>query len=600
MEDPHAVSGYLVTLVAMGVAGQWLASRTRLPSVLWMLMMALFIGPITNWFHPDQVLGPMLFPLVSLSVAIILFEGSLELRLPDLRHIGWPLLRLLTVGASLTAVMAAIGAYFLFGMRPAAAALLGTLLVVTGPTVIGPILVSVRPNARISQLLRWEGIVIDPLGAVLALIVFESVEPLATHGIIAAIETGSWQVAMTLLSGTALGILGGLLLTSGIKYFWIPDYLYGVSSLGILLVCFEVANRIQSESGLLAATIMGVLTANSRRVSRERVHHFHQNLSALLIPTLFLLLGTRLELADLNRIWLPLLLFAAFLIAVVRPISVLASLAGTSLGRRERVFVAGLAPRGIVAAAVSSLFALRLGESFGLLVPVTFGVIVITVVYYSLTAGPLARALELSSPNPQGCLILGAHRFGREVARALSQCKIPVQLIDANRANAETARMAGLPVKNLNVLSEPEGIDSEIDFSNIGYFLAMTSNSEVNILACRHFSETLGRKHVYQLPPAGLMTGRARVSDNFLAGRVLFSVDASFEFLDDCLDNGYEISATQLTSVFTVDDYFRENADSLVLFRVSRSGQLHVASHGSDRRGMTDSTIIALRRSVDS
>lgn len=598
MRDASALSGYLVALVAMGVAGQWLASRTRFPSVLWMLGFAILLGPATGWLRPEEIFGPLLLPIVSLSVAIILFEGSLELRLPDLRHIGWPLFRLLTIGAATTALLTSILAYHLLQIGPAAAALLGTILVVTGPTVIGPILSTIKPSARINQLLRWEGIAIDPLGAVLALLVYEAIEPMRFGNLVGAIRVGGGQLLATIVIGILLGVIGARFLTTAISRFWVPDYLYGVASLGILLVVFEVANHWQPDSGLLVAVVMGVLTANRRGAPLERVHQFHQNLSALLIPTLFLLLGARLQRNDIELAGWSGVLLSAALILLVRPVSVFVALLGSRTPLREQVFIACLAPRGIVAAAVSSLFVLRLGEDFATIVPVTFLVIFVTVSVYGCAAGYVARGLGVSVANPQGCLILGANPVGREIAHALQQQDIPALLIDNNRKNVETARMMRLPAEQINALSDAAHAEEELDLSEIGSFLAVTGNNEVNILACRHFAEVFGRKQVFQLALGERKTLRSATSERHVTGRFLFAPHATHDFLHQCLEQGYRVGATSTTSKYTPEEFLSNNEDAMVLFTISKNGTLQIFSSRNGNRIAPESTIIALRKPI--
>lgn len=595
MVEEHAISGYLVALIALGVVGQWIASRTHSPSVLWMLGLALIVGPATNWLRPNEMFGDLLLPLVSLSVAVILFEGSLELRLADLRHIGRPLFRLLTVGALATAVLTAWLATEILGMSWPSASLLGAILVVTGPTVIGPILAAVRPSARVAQLLRWEGIAIDPLGAVAALLVFESIQEVAAGEFSDAGRIAATQLLTTVVVGTALGYVGARLLTYGISRFWIPDSLHGVSSLGILLVVFELSNRAQTESGLLAATIMGIVVTNTKHLSLQRVHRFHQNLSMLFIPTLFLLLGARLEQKDLLAVGWAGLAFAIALVLLVRPTAVFLSMIGLKIPWRERVFVAFLAPRGIVAAAVSSLFALRLGEGYEALVPATFIVIITTVAIYGISASFLARALGLSTVNPQGCLILGANQFGRELAKVLQEEEIKVALIDNNRQYVEAARMMNLSAKFMNILSDEAHGEEEIDFSGIGSFLALTSNNEVNILACRHFAEVLGSKNVFQLAPATGGPKRTTISGKHLAGRILFADGVTHEQLLQRLRDGYKITATQTTKQFTPADFLKTHTDLVVLFTISKQGTLSIRRSGSEGSISQGSTIIALR-----
>lgn len=421
----------LAVILAFGVGAQWLAWRLRLPSILLLLLFGFAVGPVTGWLEPDILFGDGLFPLVSLSVAVILFEGGLSLTYAELRRIGGVMGRLVSIGALVTWVLSTVAAMLLLGLDLPLAALFGAILTVTGPTVIGPLLRYVRPVGSVGPILKWEGIVIDPIGATLAVLVFEAVLAGDAQAAPRLIIGG---VLSTALVGTIVGAAGAVLLIVLLARFWVPDTLQNPVVLTVVLTAFVVADALQHEAGLLAVTVMGIALANQRWVPIRHIVEFKESLQVLLIGGLFIVLTARLELADIAAIGPESLLFLGVMILLVRPTAVFLATLGAGLHWRERAFLAWMAPRGIVAASVASLFAIRLAEvgvpEAERLAPLTFLVIVGTVALYSLTVRPVAQWLGLASPDPTGALIVGAHPLAQAVGLALQGRGLRVLLVD--------------------------------------------------------------------------------------------------------------------------------------------------------------------------
>lgn len=546
----HLLEG-LAAIIVLGIAAQWLAWRLRLPSILMLLGVGFLAGPVTGLLEPDALLGDLISPIVTLSVGIILFEGGLSLRLTELRAIGKVVRNLLTVGMLITWGLSTLGAHFLLGLDWSLSLLLGAILVVTGPTVIVPLLRDIRPSGRVSSILRWEGIMIDPIGVTLALLVFE--------GILAVDVGTATQVALlgfakTVVIGAGFGVLGALLLTGLLRRYWIPDYLENPVTVMILVAAFAASDMLQPESGLLTATVMGIVVANQRSVSVRHIIEFKENLGVMLISNLFILLAARLHLDDLVHIGLGTVVFVILLMVVVRPLAVFVATLRSDLKWQERLFIAWLAPRGIVAAAAASIFTLEL-EHIGhpqaeLLTPLVFTVIVATVVIYGLTSGPFARRLGVAQEAPQGMLIVGAHLWARRLAAAFQGQGFKVLLVDNNWENIQAAHMEGLEAQYSNVLSEHE---EGLNLAGLGRLLALTSNDEVNSLAALHFAEVFGRAEVYQIPCP--VKPRSGAVPQHLRGRLLFRRDISYGTLDEYLSGGAEIKATPLTAEFTFRDF---------------------------------------------
>jgi NhaP-type Na+/H+ or K+/H+ antiporter len=469
----------LASIFVLGVGAQWLAWRIKLPSILLLLAFGFAAGPGTGWLKPDDMFGDLLFPIVSLSVALILFEGSLSLKFSELAEVGKPLRNLLSIGVGVTWFVITLAAWWILRFDFATALLLGAMLTVTGPTVVGPLLRHIRPSGKVSSIARWEGIVIDPIGAVLAVLVFEVFDILRDAHFGEAVFDGVFGLLATAVTGVVMGGLAAWFLIECLQRYWIPERLQSPAALMIVAAVFVASNLVKHEAGLISVTVMGVFLANQKSASIKHIFEFKENLSVLLISSLFILLAARVEFADFSQLGWRGLAFVTAVILIARPASVLASSIGTDLSKAEQIFLSWLAPRGIVAAAVASVFALRMeetGNGGGELVPATFLVIVGTVVVYGLTAFPLAKRLGLASADAQGVLIASSHPGARAIGHALKSSGFRVVLVDTNRENVTTARLEGLEACYANILSE-QAMD-EIDLGGIGRFFALTPTTK--------------------------------------------------------------------------------------------------------------------------
>lgn len=589
----------LAGVIILGIGAQWLAWRLKIPSILFLLVFGFIAGPITGFLHPNELLGQLLLPVVAISVGIILFEGGLSLKFKELREIGKVVLILISVGMVVTWFIATAGAYTILGLDLRLSILLGAILVVTGPTVVGPMLRHIRPVGKVADILKWEGIVIDPIGALLAVVVFEAI-------LIGEVQQAGIAVLLTIGKAVFLGGLIGLVfawaLVQLIRRFWIPDYLHETVTLTLVIGAFVGANALQEESGLFAATVMG-FALDERNLLIKHIIDFKENLSVLMISGLFILLSARLQLDDLTHFDLDGLLFLALLICIARPAAVMLSTIGSGLSWRERVFVSWLAPRGIVAAAVASVFALRLADA-GIpqaetLVPITFMVIIGTVAIYGLTSPLLARWLGLAQANPQGALIIGAHAWGRAIAESLKQHDLKVLLVDTNRHNTQAARMQGLSTYHGSILSEE--VLEDIDLSGIGRLLALTSNDEANSLAALHFADIFDRGELYQLSPASERSGEEdEFSPVHLRGRFLFGEGVTFDSLDKKFASGWRVKSTKLSEEFDYEAFCNHYGDAaIVLFIVKEGGELIVVTTDSELKPEPGQNAIAFVKETE-
>jgi NhaP-type Na+/H+ or K+/H+ antiporter len=543
---------------------QWLAWRMKAPSIVFLLAAGILIGPVFGILNADSFLGDLLFPIVSISVAVVLFEGSLTLRFHELKDTGSALWRMLTIGVLSTWAVIACATHYLVGTSWELAILFGAIMVVTGPTVIGPMLRAVRPTEKIARLLRWEGIVIDPLGAVLAILVFDLI--LAHQGpghSTSPIFTLGELLFVGILSGCFAGQLVGLAL----RKFWLPEYLHNVGTLLVVIAVFVLSDTIAHESGLLAVTIMGVWLANMPGVRTEEILDFKESLSVLLISGLFILLASRLQLDALAAIGLPAL--GVFLVTqfIARPLKVLVSTWPGELTWHERGLLAWIAPRGIVAAAISSLFALRLEEinypGAENIVPLAFALIIGTVVWQGLTAPTVARWLGVAQPEPTGILFVGGNALARAIAAKLHDAGFRIVIADSGWDNIRAARMAGLPTYFGNPVSEHA--ERRLDLTGIGHVFAMSRRDTLNALACARFSAEFGRNAVHALA----VRSEEAQSEKHVPAKddhgALFGPEQDYATLARMLAEGAEIRQSKLKEEFNYAAMRKQNPGMIPL-----------------------------------
>ncbi|WDY51896.1 cation:proton antiporter [Vibrio fluvialis] len=584
-----------LALAAVGVVGlgcQWLAWKLRLPAILFLLLAGIVAGPVTGLLNPQQLLGELLFPLISLAVAVILFEGSLTLNFKEIRGVSNTVWSIVSLGALISWGVTSFATHALLGFDWPLALLFGSLTVVTGPTVIVPLLRTVRPNAKLSNILRWEGILIDPLGALFVVMVYEF--------IVSSSEAHSLHVfGLILLVGVGLGVLSGAAVAYVLRNGGLPEYLQPFAVLSVVLGVFAASNVLESESGLLTVTIMGMWLANAKDVNIQHILHFKENLTVLLITGLFILLAARIEVDDFAVLgWSALALFVVMQL-VSRPLSIFLATLRSSLQWKEKAFLAWVAPRGIVAASISSLFAIKL-DSFGiaeanLLVPLTFMVIIGTVVLQSVTARPVAVALKVAEPAPKGFLILGANDVARQIGAAIAKYDCRVVLTDSNWDYIRQARMAGLEHYYGNPISSHA--DEYLNLIGIGHVLALSPDKHFNIMACMQFLSDFGDKRVFCLHgnANGNNSDKHTVAQEY-HGLPFLGGEVSYKKLASLLNQGGEIKHTKLSENFTFDDYQQQHKESYVLplFVVDHRGRIQMCADVANFSAKEGETVVAL------
>lgn len=566
--DPLLV---LAGLVVAGVLAQWLAGRVGVPSIVLLLATGLLLGPLTGVLVPDALFGSVLDPLVSLAVAVVLFEGGLSLRLSEARKLGWPLLRLVLGGLVVSFVLTTLLGHALAGLSWPVAAVVGAILVVTGPTVIKPMLRQARLAQRPARLLRWEGIVNDPLGALLAVLVLEGVllhGELQHAGVAAPLAAMVGRVVLAGLGGALLGGLLGKALERGA----VPEHLKAPVILAGVLLAFAVAEQAFHEAGLLAVTTMGVVLANGSSPSLEAIRQFKETVATVLVAVLFLVLSARIARADLLAFDPGVVLLVLAILFVVRPLTVWTALLGTDVPRAEKLLVGWIAPRGIVAAAMAGALAPRLVAAgypdARAMVPVVFGVIVLSVALHGFTVAPLARRLGLAGRSGGGVLVLGVSAFSLELCRALKQAGVDVLCVDESWRSVSQARLAGLDTVHGDVLEEST-LD-ELPLERFDWLLAATRDDAYNSLACVALGDLFGRDHVLQLTPrAEPIEGEPSEGRGaHLQGRRPWGEPGSFSSLAARTWGGRHVKSTKLSAEYDWDAFRAQNAEAAVLFEI--------------------------------
>ncbi|MGI1943822.1 cation:proton antiporter [Shewanella glacialipiscicola] len=573
------ITGMLALIGVLSLFCQWLGWKLRLPAILPLLLCGLTLGPGLGFLNPDAIFGNLLFPIISLGVAVILFEGALTLNFKEIKDHGRMVTHLVTIGTAITWACITTATFYLLDFSWEIALLFGALVVVTGPTVIVPMLRSVRPKSQLASILRWEGIVIDPIGALLAVLVFEYItvsgDP-TTHVLYAL---GS-MLSLGLGLGAAAGYLTGQILRRNL----LPHYLRNTAVLTLMLGVFVGSNLLQEESGLLTVTVMGIWLANMRGVDIAEILEFKETLTVLLISALFILLAARLDSnAMLDLGWGGVGVLVVTML-VARPLSIWVSGVGTSLSRADKWFLCWIAPRGIVAAAVSSLFAIKLEannvQGADAIVPLVFLIIIGTVVIQSLTAGRWARFLGVKADSAQGLLIFGASKFSRELAKILKSKDVKVLLADSNWDNIRLARMDNIPVYFGNPASEHA--ETYMDLTGIGRVLIMSPYRQLNPLVSFYFQDFFGEKKVFELNNTEAGSARHQLSESYKQRLCLFGDSVSYAKMASLMAKGAVLKVTNITENFSFEHFCKRYGETAMpLVYLTKDGKVMVVS-GND------------------
>lgn len=589
---------------ALGLGAQWLAWRLQAPAIVLMSLAGLAVGPLWSVLFGDPLLSPqatfgdVFRPIVSLAVAVILFEGGLVLKFENLREAGAAVRRMIFIGGPMAWVLGTIAAHYAAGLDWASAVVFAGVMVVTGPTVIMPLLRQSKLSGRPAQFLKWEGIVNDPIGALFAVASFEIIR-VASQGE-SIIGAGIWIIAAAAL-GTMLGVAFGWVMSKAFREGWTPEYLKAPLILASIVLCYALAELIEKEIGLVAVTAYGMTLANSKLAGLTELQKFKEDIAVLLVSGVFVMLTADLTPAIISQAinWNT-LAFLMCMLFIVRPLSVWISTYGT-LNRKEAILLGWIAPRGIVAVAVSGLFGSLLVdlsregrfffEGADQITPLAFAMVFTTVVMHGFTIGPLSRALGLARKEKPGVLIVGANAWSVQFANALERSGIDVIVADSNYRRLKSSRDAGLEIFMGEVLSEDAEI--KLDHARFSTVIALSTNDSYNALVCSHFAPEVGRHMVYQLSISDDDENDERGVSSNARGRTLIRRGRTYDSLIRDQYRGWEFARTRLTDQYSLDQFRKDRPNADIVAELRADGMLVLLGPNREARGGDGAVLIS-------
>ncbi|HLW30861.1 MAG TPA: sodium:proton antiporter [Aequorivita sp.] len=601
----------LAGIIILGILAQWVAWKLKIPAILPLILIGLLVGPISTFLSADgsQWIQPIwngknglfpgenLFYFVSLAVGIILFEGGLTLKREEVSKVGPSIGKLISIGALITFAGAGIAAHYIFGLNWRISFLFSALIIVTGPTVITPILRNIPLTKDVAAVLRWEGILIDPIGALVAVLVYEFI---SIEGDSGYTRQALMDFGKIILIGMAFGISAGYALHFSIKKKLIPHYLSNVVSLSLVMAIFVISDLLAHESGLLAVVVMGMYLGNSDIPSLKELLYFKESLSVLLVSILFILLAANISVEDLLLVynWKTAILLA-IIIFVLRPLTVFVSTANSSLKTREKLFISWVGPRGIVAAGISSLFGTKL-VSMGVvgaeyITPLVFAVVLVTVILNATTARLMAGWLGVLIIKAEGILMVGASKVSRLIATYLHKNDRHVVLVDSNQMNINRAKELGLEAFTFNIYSDD--LTDNIELNDVGYLLAMTGSDEINKQAINRFGQYFGENGTFRLMTSEEMRDREN-----LQAKELFSYTHDYlRFTEVAQDfpSIQEIPVDSHNQFLRVLKIIGDHENAIPLFLKHPDGFLDLITTPADLEVEPESILVYLGKPMD-
>lgn len=551
----------LAGIIILGILAQWVAWKLKIPAILPLILIGLLVGPVaaeyfsedgSKWIEPiwngkkGLFPGNGLFYFVSLAISIILFEGGLTLRKSEVQNVGPVITKLITLGSLVTFVGAGVAAHYIFNLSWEISLLFSALIIVTGPTVISPILRNIPLKKDVAAVLKWEGILIDPIGALAAVLVFEFI----SVGGDGFTQTALIEFGKIVLFGFTFGFAFAHALIFIVNKKLVPHYLLNVVSLSMVLLVFVLSDLLAHESGLLSVVVMGMVIANSKIKSFDELLYFKESLSVLLISILFILLAANINISQLLLVfnWKAAILFA-LVVFVIRPIAVLLSTQNSTLKFNEKLFISWVGPRGIVAAGIASLFGTKLmkqdvaGAEY--ITPLVFMIVLGTVLLNATTARMVAKMIGVFLKKSEAVLIVGASDIARLIGKYLQDNNRKVVLLDRNKDHVALANEQGLKAFNVDIFND--NLDDNIELNDAGYLIAMSGSNEVNKYAVDFMASDYGEHGAYRLA-----TTEEMKTDKLEDESVLFTQKDDYIHLTDILRDYPTINELEVNSV---DDY---------------------------------------------
>jgi NhaP-type Na+/H+ or K+/H+ antiporter len=528
----------IVGILLVGVGMQWLAWRYHLPAIVLLSLSGIVVGPVLGLVNPVVDFGSAFRPMIMIAVCIILFEGGLHLNYHELHQAGKIVQRLVTIGAFLAWVLTSGAAHFIGGMDWIVSLVFGAILVVTGPTVIMPLLRQARLNNKVSNILKWEGILNDPIGALLAVLVFE-VMVAAGQGITVMVF-----FLGAVLTDVFLGYVMGNLLAEAFHRGIIPEFLKGPLLFTTVLTTYWLANQFQEEGGLVTVTVLGMTMANLGMENIDEIRRFKEQLTILFVSAIFVMLTATLRVEHIQAMGVRDFLFVITLLFVIRPLSVWISTLGTGLNWRELLLIGWIAPRGVVAVAVSGLFAQHMMHhghaEAARLIPLSFAIVFATVLSHGFSIGWLGRLLGLSSQEKNKILVVGASSWSVQLCIALKNGEIPVLLADKVQNHLWSAREEEVPIYYGELLSEDA--ESHIDIKSFSSMLVLTDDNSYNALLSMQYQHEFGRSGIYQIWDRDFHHSEGMQIRNTTHGKRFLSEELGFEQIEELFYSGWRFA----------------------------------------------------------
>lgn len=541
-----------------------------------MSVCGLLVGPIFNIFVPMEIIGTDMYrSFISLSVAVILFEGSLSLNIKEINDAKMAIKRIVLLGAFIAWILGSLAAYFIAGLSITSSLVIGAILIVTGPTVILPLLRQAKLDQKVSAILKWEGILVDPLGAILAVFSFELANVFTSSNP----EIGSLiYFAIGVVFSVIVGFVFAYVTGKALKEDYFPEYLKAAMVLCLVIAAFTLSELVSHETGLLSVTVMGVVMANMKINHLDDILHFNENISIILISSVFIMLTASLSRSVLINVFQPnILLFVAAMLFIVRPLSIWLSTIGTDMTSKEKALVGWIAPRGIVALTVTGYFSSLLMErgykDAEILLALTFALVIVTVLAHGFSIQPLAKKLGLAHDGKPGVVLVGGNLFTLKLADFLRKEDIPSLIVEYSGHHISHAVEHGIEFHQGEILYEVSNYNLDLVI-----YKSMIINTPIplyNVLVSGQFSKKFGRSNVCIVNVLG-----DKLKNEFKELRQIDVVRfgdyrATYIRLIELCDEGYNFNKVQITNEYTEEMYYKDmDYRRINLFSMNDKGEI--------------------------